>query len=245
MSLRFYESFVVDVAHRINTPLGTAITGITLMEEQLEELKSHCMNSEVDLSGLRKKLERCQRVIESVSRNSARVVQQMDKIEGLFISNRADRIRTIPLNDVLERVCLSIKTDDKYFGLRLKVSCSDDLIISTYQQTLEAVMKMLIEDKFVGSPFSFNKVCFDARLGDVGEILVSTVFVREQWTSSEGDTIWDVGSGSTAKNDFNFRSLAACSVLELKLNGTIKEIFTSRYAEGITLSLPCHIGVCS
>lgn len=139
---------VTGMAHRLNTPLGTAITMISFLSKELEKnlkLYEEDKLSEEDLYTALQSTETGMKMMEKNLMKSAELIEVMKSIAGM---GRRSDAKEFNLKEVIDD-CLSLHPKKISEGkIEINVICDPDLMIVNSRSALMQVFNNLITNAF-------------------------------------------------------------------------------------------------
>ncbi len=142
-------ALVAGVAHEVNTPIGIAITTISMLSEdlgKLEKLYSQNLVKRSDLSGY---LSGTKEEISLAEMNLHRAAELIKSFKQVSTDQLSEKRRNFNLKEYLEEIVMSLKPALNQTKLTTKINCPDDLVIDSYPGTLFQIMTIFIMNSIV------------------------------------------------------------------------------------------------
>lgn len=173
---RRYEAvnrFIVEIAHRLNTPLGNARVAVTFMEDVIEKLSvSNCNSDDADFKGHIESLQETIKLANSGIYKSSIIIRNLKSLSEDSSMYEAVTIGVYDLTEAgsLEfQSRLSAETDIK-FG----INCPPELVIYTYPKLLLEAFYTLMNHLVFQSMSGVDDKWIDIEIteagGDKGQI---------------------------------------------------------------------------
>lgn len=139
-------SLLIRVAHHLNTPLGSAITGLSFLESETQKLQTAINEKKLHQSMLTKYLEQ---VVDSVAILSRSLILASNKIESFraILMKPALLVESEVLLDAfLEEVYLGVWQAKLPSNIQVQLLTQPDLKLVTYPELLLLVLNNLTEN---------------------------------------------------------------------------------------------------
>ena len=137
-------SLVAGVAHEINTPVGTCLTAVTLLEEQTKELQAHYQAGDLAHEDLDSYFTNGSEIIRSLITNLHRAAALVSSFKQVAVDQSSDQRRSFRLNEYLDEILLSLQPRLKRTSHIVTVHCPADIVMNSYPGALSQVMSNLI-----------------------------------------------------------------------------------------------------
>ncbi|MDP2635592.1 MULTISPECIES: histidine kinase dimerization/phospho-acceptor domain-containing protein [unclassified Pseudoalteromonas] len=102
------SKLVAGVAHEVNTPLGTIITAVSFLKEELASFKHMVIENKVSKVGLDSFLESITQSSELIEKNTSRSANLINGLKQVAAQKRADPPQAFVLKDCIDKVMVSI-----------------------------------------------------------------------------------------------------------------------------------------
>jgi signal transduction histidine kinase len=135
---------VAGIAHELNTPIGTALMSITVIQHKIKDI----MHDLAQDSLTKRKLQEGLVAIDesfSISLTSVqRAAEQIRSFKLVAVDTTADEIRQVNLKSYLEDILISLKPRIKKAGHNIIVNCPTQTVINSYPGALIQIFTNLI-----------------------------------------------------------------------------------------------------
>lgn len=137
-------SIVAGVAHEINTPLGTALTSATFLEELIKDAENEFINNRLTkrrFSGFISDIkDSCHMLIDSIFRTS----QLVQSFKQIAVDQSDTQLLAFNLCDYLNKIVLSLKHEYKNTSHKIKIHCSGKVEIESFPGAFAQIFTNLI-----------------------------------------------------------------------------------------------------
>lgn len=154
-------SLVAGIAHEINTPIGTAITAISHIEDSLTD---HEMEIDPEFREMGENLTR----IALTGLNKAAVLVR--NFKQVAIDQHSEELRFVDLKSHLKSIIVTLKPELKRSKLSLEIYCPDEIVFKTYPGAVWQIISNLVLN---ASIHAFTS-------DDEGTILVSARYSEDE-----------------------------------------------------------------
>ena len=135
---------VAGVAHEINTPVGTSLTGMTHIYDRVVEIqKLYDKNdiSEEEFSGF---LKLTKEISDSVIINLKQTSKLINSFKSIAASNSNDEIIKLDLNTYINGIILNYEDKIKQNNIKILFNCDENIIVTTYPGAIFQIFSNLI-----------------------------------------------------------------------------------------------------
>lgn len=131
---------VAGVAHEVNTPLGVAVTAMSVINEDLELLKAQFDCDQLTRSDLRAFLERASRAGEMVRSNLDRAATQITNFKRVSVDQVTQERRHIDVGEYVRQTLDNLGPVIRKHGLEVSLATSGDLEVDTHPGALAQII---------------------------------------------------------------------------------------------------------
>jgi len=135
---------VASVTHEINSPLGVAITGVSHLNESLNELNKHFSSGKLTESFFRHFVEESQDVADLLAFNLQRAVKLIGDFKANAVNQGADQAVRFELEPVLNSTTNSILPELRRYGIELKVGKIPHCVLWSFPGALSQIITNLV-----------------------------------------------------------------------------------------------------
>jgi signal transduction histidine kinase len=138
----------VGVSHEINTPLGTSITALSLLQDKVNgllEMKNSNNLTKRFFSDFEKISLKC---LEIVTTNLNRTSNLVQNFKQIAVDQSDENKKVINVRSLIEES--TVTATSKYYQqeFELEVHCEDDIIMDCYSIVLSQVVIQLVDNSF-------------------------------------------------------------------------------------------------
>ncbi len=139
---------VTGIAHEINTPLGVAITAVSLAKESIDKLKDNLSNNTLTKKQLAQYKEGVEKSTELIESNLNRTAHLVDNFKQIAIDHSDESLRSYNLREYINKVLVSLKSVFKENSHKITVQCDADINIYGTPSDITQIMTNLIMNTF-------------------------------------------------------------------------------------------------
>jgi len=114
-------SLVAGVAHEVNTPLGISITAASIFKNEIKTIRAMLDNNTLSKSALDHFIETIDEADEILIKNLDRAALLVRNFKKISVDQSSEEIRTFELNDYLQEVLSTFKSELKHRPVELKM----------------------------------------------------------------------------------------------------------------------------
>ncbi len=137
-------SLVAGVAHEVNTPLGVAVTGISLHQDQFAEMGRAFDANQLSRSRFAEFLDRGIQTLDLVGRNLRRAAELIQSFKQVSVDQTGDQRRRFAVKEYLEDVVESLQPAIKRTPHRVETRGEAGVAIDSYPGALAQIATNLV-----------------------------------------------------------------------------------------------------
>lgn len=161
---------VAGVAHEINTPLGIAITAVSLQKDLIEEISDKLEKDKLKKSFMESKLKRMDESSSIALSNLDRAEKLVQSFKQVAVDQSIEEPRTLILKTYLDELVFSLTPQFRSYKIQLELECPEDLMLHTDPGAISQVFTNLIMNALV---HAFHE-------GDEGTIRIKITQIESQ-----------------------------------------------------------------
>ena len=154
---------VAGVAHEINTPVGIGITGISHLQDILDDFNTNFLKGKIKKTDLKNLLIDSREACQMILTNLTRAAELVSSFKQVAVDQTNDEVREIQLEKYFKEILLSLGPKLKTTGHVVSLECASHLEIKTFPGALSQIITNLIMNSVI---HAFDNV-------DAGNILVA------------------------------------------------------------------------
>ncbi|MCL4409968.1 MAG: YfiR/HmsC family protein [Gammaproteobacteria bacterium] len=137
-------NLVAGVAHEVNTPLGVAITGTSMVHDRLAILKEQLEQGQLTRDQLSGFIERSTDSLSLTQKNLSRVGELISNFKQIAVDQMVAEKREINLKTYLEEVMSTLSIELRRAGIVYKVEMADDIVMTTIPGAMAQIITNLV-----------------------------------------------------------------------------------------------------
>lgn len=137
-------SMVAGVAHEINTPVGIALTGASLLAERTETIRAALDAGRLRKSELADFLETAAEASQLMMLNVDRAAQLIQSFKQMAVDQASEERRAFGLRDYINEVLRSLGVRLRRAAHTVEVDCPADLVLDSYPGALSQLLTNFI-----------------------------------------------------------------------------------------------------
>lgn len=135
---------VAGVAHEINTPVGIALTGASVLREATDQLNAAIEQGGIKKSDILRYLETASESTRLIMNNTDRAAQLIHSFKQIAVDQISEARRRFELRDYVCEVVASLQPKLKKTGVRLSIDCPQEIVLDSYPGALAQVITNLV-----------------------------------------------------------------------------------------------------
>ncbi|MCG8452966.1 MAG: PAS domain-containing sensor histidine kinase [Spirochaetales bacterium] len=137
---------VAGVTHEINTPVGIAKTGISFIEEKIEEIQNLFSTGKMSLSHLEEGLAIIAESASSAHRSLDRAVEMIRSFKNIAVDQHCEDIRVFNLKEAVEEILVSFRNMLKHARCEVEVGCDPNIYVESSPGILFQIITNLVRN---------------------------------------------------------------------------------------------------
>lgn len=137
-------SLVAGVAHEINTPMGTALTAASFLEQKTQECASHVADGTLRKSELDSFFKDVLESTQMILQNLRRAAELIRSFKQVAVDRTNEAQRTFRLQEYIHHVLLSLRPRLKQTRHQVTVECPEYLELTSHPGALSQIISNLI-----------------------------------------------------------------------------------------------------
>ena len=143
------SKLVAGVAHEVNTPLGTIITAVSFLKEELASFKHMVIENKVSKVGLDSFLESITQSSELIEKNTSRSANLINEFKQVAAQKRADPPQAFVLKDCIDKVMVSILKNPCFKRVNYTLSLEGESIVTSYSTYWFQILETLLSNTVI------------------------------------------------------------------------------------------------
>ena len=137
-------SLVSGVAHEVNTPVGTALTGISQIKYSTAELEKEFLNDKMDEKTFLSYLESTKSLSTMSEESLIRAAKLIRSFKEISVDQHSDEKREIDLKRYIDEVIHTLSIELKNNGIHVNNNIPDNITLHTYPGYISQIFSNLI-----------------------------------------------------------------------------------------------------
>lgn len=139
-------NIVVGISHELNTPLGNAITSLTVLESRLSTLYKKVDNGTISKGVFNRFKGDATECVELVLDSLNRTTRIVDTFKLIAANRTDDQLNQKPLKALLSEAVVNVQVNSAFNAESLTIDCPDKLQLTTYNSIFIEVVMQLVEN---------------------------------------------------------------------------------------------------
>lgn len=142
-------SLVAGVAHEINTPIGIALTGASLLAERTDVIRRSFAANQLRRPDFADYLETAEEATQLMMLNIDRAAQLIQSFKQMAVDQASEERRVFHLADYIQEVLRSLSVRLKRASHAITVECPPDLVLDSYPGALSQILTNFIMNSLI------------------------------------------------------------------------------------------------
>ncbi|MBY0432208.1 MAG: PAS-domain containing protein [Rhodospirillales bacterium] len=140
---------VAGVAHEINTPVGVALTAMSLLAERTRRFRAAFEDGQMKRSDLKAYVECAGEVSDLALANINRAAELIQSFKQVAVDRASAERRPFPLGAYLGEVLSSLRPQLRRSPIEVAIECREDIAVDSYPGALAQVVTNLVMNAVV------------------------------------------------------------------------------------------------
>ena len=137
-------SLVAGVAHEINTPIGTALTASTLLDQRTQEFGHQVAGGQIRKADLTRYMNLARETSGLVFSNINRAAELIQSFKQVAVDQTSAERRTFHLGSYLDEIVTSLSPNLRRAGATVEIGCDPAIEMNSYPGALAQVITNLL-----------------------------------------------------------------------------------------------------
>jgi len=162
---------VTGISHEVNTPLGVIVTGITFMQDEINELEQAFIENSVTRRYLTEFINRLKDTVELVTSNSIKVKNLINNFKMVARDQESDDIRDFDMIDYIELIITNVKQKYLKKSITVNLNYVKEITLHTYPGALYKVLYNLLINSYIYAFPESNSGTINISISDLGDVV--------------------------------------------------------------------------
>jgi two-component system, NtrC family, sensor kinase len=140
---------VAGFAHELNTPIGVAVTGASLLQEKYHQVNQLIDQEEVDEDELISALDSINQMAELTLSNLRRASSLVGSFKRTAIDQSSDEVRQFQVKQAIEDVINTLHNKFKKTAIEIQLECPNDIVIYSFPGALDQIITNLMMNSLI------------------------------------------------------------------------------------------------
>ena len=140
---------VAGVAHEINTPVGTSLTGMTYVHERVTDIEELYNVNGISEDEFKDFLKSTKEISNSVIVNLQQTSKLINNFKSIAANSANDEINSLELRSYINGIISNYKATLDQKNINIEIHCNKNLIIRTYPSSIFQIFSHLIMNSLI------------------------------------------------------------------------------------------------
>jgi len=140
---------VAGVAHEINTPVGSSLTGITHLQDIIRNLRKLYEESDMSEGDFNDFLETSEKIASALITNLNRTVELVRSFKQIASDQTSDIIRIFNVKEYINEILLSLRNSLKNTKHIISIDCDDTVILKNHPGYFAQILTNFIMNSLI------------------------------------------------------------------------------------------------
>jgi signal transduction histidine kinase len=142
-------SLVAGVAHEINTPLGSAVTGITWIHDRTKEVSRLYDEGDLSAEEFHEFLTASDEICRSITLSLSNAVRLVLSFKQVSVDQTTNEMRAFRVREYLDEIILSLRNILKKTDITIVIECDPTLLVESHPGFLSQIITNLIQNSII------------------------------------------------------------------------------------------------
>ncbi|MDF1883981.1 DUF4154 domain-containing protein [Sulfurimonas sp. SAG-AH-194-C21] len=140
---------VSGLAHEMNTPIGVAITGVSVLQNTRGELEAKLTGKKLKESDLVSFFSLTNKLSESINVSLQKAAQLIRSFKQVSVDQQVEVLREFNLKEYLDTILISLKPQFKHSGIQIKLEIDNNIFLNSYPGIYYQILTNLINNSIL------------------------------------------------------------------------------------------------
>lgn len=137
---------VANIAHELNTPIGVAITSLSGLQGNIQDIEKLIQSQQLTKAALNALISGISDYEDLANRNMHRAAGIVQQFKYISIDNYSIELQKVNLNGLISSVLATFQNELKQLNINASVNIKNDLTITTFEDAVNQVIQLLIRN---------------------------------------------------------------------------------------------------
>jgi len=140
---------VAGVAHEINTPVGSSLTGVTHLQDIIKNLRKLYEESNMSEDDFNNFLEIAEKIASALTTNLERTVDLVRSFKQVASDQTSDIVRIFNVKEYINEILISLRNNLKNTKHIISIHCDDNLILKNHPGYFAQILTNFIMNSLI------------------------------------------------------------------------------------------------
>lgn len=137
---------VANIAHELNTPIGVAITSLSGLQGNIQDIEKLIQSQQLSKAALFSLLSGISDYEDLANRNMQRAASIVQQFKYISIDEYSIDLHKVNLSGLISSVLATFQNELKQLNINTSINIKSDLLITTFEDALNQVIQLLIRN---------------------------------------------------------------------------------------------------